>query len=84
MKTKKNITAKPTVTKTALKEAYQLVQTDLLNTFCQMKDQQVIRLPNIGTFEKQKQQLKSALTGRLHTYYQIKFRMSQTLKKALD
>jgi nucleoid DNA-binding protein len=76
-----------TITQKALKEAYDLVIADLFNSFAKMKANQSIRLNRIGTFEKKKKQITSRLQqarGKTYQYYQITFRMSQTLKKELD
>lgn len=78
-----------TITQKALKEAYQLVQADLLATLAKMKDKQSIRLNSIGTFTKKKRTTKVALEnsklyGKTIQYYQITFKTSQTLKRALD
>jgi nucleoid DNA-binding protein len=40
------------ITKQLIKQSYQIVQQDLLNTFQKMKNGERIRLPNIGVFEK--------------------------------
>src|SRR3954454_22878688 len=72
------------ITKTALKEAYKLVINDLFNTFLKARDGQAIRLDKIGTFTKNQRQLLSHLDGNHYRFYKMGFRMSSTLKKALD
>ena len=69
-KTSKSPVAKSksqTITKTALKEAYNLVINDLFNAFLKAQDGQSIRLDN-----------------QAYRFYKMGFRMSNTLKKALD
>lgn len=59
------------ITKTALKEAYSLVQNDLLTTFQQMKNGDSTRLNNIGTFEKRKRVLTPRLKKTKGKTYQF-------------
>ena len=73
-----------TITKSALKEAYQLVINDLFQTFLKARDGQAIRLANIGTFTKNKSQMVSHLDGNAYRFYKMGFRMSSSLKKVLD
>ena len=40
------------ITRQLIKQSYQIVQQDLLNTFQKMKNGDKIRLPQIGVFEK--------------------------------
>ena len=40
------------ITKQLIKQSYQIVQQDLLNTFAKMKKGDKIRISNIGVFEK--------------------------------
>ena len=40
------------ITKQLIKQSYQVVQQDLLNTFQKMKNGDKLRLNNIGVFEK--------------------------------
>ena len=85
--TSKSLTIKPQtnqITKSALKEAYKLVINELFNTFLKARDGQAIRLDKIGTFSKTKRQLLSHLDGNHYLFYKMGFRMSSTLKKALD
>jgi nucleoid DNA-binding protein len=49
------------ITKQLIKQSYQIVQQDLLNTFTKMKKGERIRLPNIGVFEKKFKKGKSSL-----------------------
>lgn len=72
------------ISQKALKEAYQLVTSDLTNTLAKMKANQSVRLNGIGTFSKKLQNLTSGLDGNTYQYYQITFKTSQTLKRALD
>jgi hypothetical protein len=72
------------ITKTSLKEAYSLVINDLFNAFLKAKDNEAIRLDKIGTFTKSQRQLLSHLDGNHYLFYKMGFRMSRTLKQALD
>jgi hypothetical protein len=69
-KAKLEATAKqPIISQSALKQAYQLVQADLLTTFQKMKAGQCVRLNNIGTFEKNQSKMTSHLPkARGQTY----------------
>jgi nucleoid DNA-binding protein len=49
------------ITQQLIKQSYQIVQQDLLNTFTKMKKGERIRLPNIGVFEKKFRKGKSCL-----------------------
>src|SRR4051812_29122472 len=80
---KKVVSVQSNLTKKSLQEAYQIVKNDLFTTFTKMKDGQTIRLTNLGTFEKKFKKIKSGLTGKVHQYYQITFRMSKVLKGVL-
>ena len=79
----KQVKSQP-ITKSALKEAYNLVINDLFQTFLKARDGQAIRLDKIGTFTKTKSQMISHLDGNAYRFYKMGFRMSRTLKKALD
>lgn len=83
------------ISQNALKEAYKIVQTDLLETLAKMKAGQSVRLNGIGTFTKKKQTMKvnfekipngkpNKLYGKTIQYYTITFKSSQTLKRAID
>lgn len=75
---------KETISQNALKEAYRIVQADLLATLVKMKTNQSVRLNGIGTFTKKQGKITSALDGNTYQYYKIGFKSSQTLKRALD
>jgi len=75
------------ITKQLLKQSYQIVQQDLLNTFQKMKKGDKIRLPNIGIFEKKFKKGKSYLPesyGQKYATYWVGFKMSQVLKRNLN
>jgi len=77
------------ISQNALKEAYKVVIADLTEALVKMKADQSVRLNGIGTFTKKKQTTKvtlenSKLYGKTIQYYQITFKTSQTLKRALD
>lgn len=75
------------VTQSELNKAYKIVQADLLTKFQQMKAGSTLRVTNIGIFEKRAKQITPKLKkakGKTYRYYQIAFRMSQVLKRALD
>jgi hypothetical protein len=52
---------KTMITKQLIKQSYQIVQQDLLNTFAKMEKGDKVRLPQIGVFEKNFKQGKSHL-----------------------
>ena len=66
-----------------LAPAYDLVLTDLFNKLTKLKEG-VIKLGTLGTLHKKQRIMKSALNGRTYAYYQVSFKASSTLKKALD
>ena len=66
-----------------LASAYDLIITDLFHKLSQMKEG-VIKLGTLGTLHKKQRIIKSALNGRTYAYYQISFKASAALKKALD
>jgi len=75
------------LTKQLIKQSYQIVQQDLLNTLAKMKNGDTIRLNNIGIFEKKFKKGKSTLPasyGKKYASYWIGFRMSSVLKKELN
>jgi len=72
------------ISQSALKEAYKVVIIDLTEALVKMKADQSVRLNGIGTFTKKKRKINSALDGKTYQYYQITFKTSQTLKRALD
>ena len=58
------------ITQQLIKQSYQIVQQDLLDTFTKMKDGDKIRLPNIGTFEKKFKKGQSHLPESYGQKYQ--------------
>jgi len=66
-----------------LAEAYDLVLADLFSKLGKMKDG-VIKLGALGNLHKKQRVIHSALNGRTYAYYQVSFKTSSTLKKALD
>jgi hypothetical protein len=70
-----------------LTEAYRIVEQDLLHSLKGMKVNSSLNLPGIGFFKKQQKTKVSTLPnesyGKSYNYYQISFRMSDLLKKAL-
>ena len=74
---------KQNTTKQSLAAAYDLVLTDLFNKLAKMKEG-IIKLGNLGTFHKKQREITTALNGKTYVYYQISFKASSTLKKALD
>jgi len=75
------------VSQRTLTEAYKIVEQDLLQNLARMKVNQSLNLPKIGFFKKQAKIKVSTLPnesyGKTFAYYQISFRMSDILKKAL-
>jgi hypothetical protein len=66
-----------------LASAYDLIIADLFNKLTKLKEG-VIKLGPLGTLHKKQRIMKSALNGRTYAYYQVSFKASRTLKKALD
>ena len=66
-----------------LASAYDLVLADLFTKLTKLKEG-VIKLEPLGTLHKKQRIMRSALNGRTYAYYQISFKASGKLKKALD
>jgi len=66
-----------------LATAYDLVIADLTNKLVKMKVG-MIKLGSLGTFQKKERILRSALHRKTYVYYQVSFKASNELKKALD
>jgi len=64
-------------------EAYDLIIADLFSKLIKMKEG-VIKLGTLGTLHKKQRIMTSALNGRTYAYYQVSFKASGKLKKALD
>jgi len=68
-------------TQTQLKQAYQIVQTDLFNSLLKAKDGETIKFGHLGKFKKTEQSLSSPKYGN-HIYYKLSFRCFSKLKQA--
>ena len=66
-----------------LKQAYQLVQQDLIKKIKKAPNGSSIRFPNWGTFVKQKREIK-AWDKKVYVYWKVNFRISDNLKRELD
>jgi hypothetical protein len=66
-----------------LASAYDLIIADLFNKLAKIKEG-TIKLGTLGTLHKKRRIMKSALNGRTYAYYQVSFKASGKLKKALD
>ncbi|RHZ35563.1 hypothetical protein [endosymbiont GvMRE of Glomus versiforme] len=75
--------AKITKPNQQLAEAYDTVIADLFTKLTKIKEGG-IKLGNLGILAKKQRILKSALTKKTYAYYQITFKASKELKKALD
>ncbi|WNE40152.1 MAG: hypothetical protein GBAus27B_000219 [Mycoplasmataceae bacterium] len=71
------------VNKVDLAPSYGLVLPDLFNKLVKMKEG-IIKLGELGSFHKKNRTIRSALNGKTYAYYQISFKASAKLKKALD
>lgn len=80
----KKVKKTPQITQSELKSAYNLVSQDLFTSLKKAKDGAVIKLGNLGRFRKNKSRITSSLDGNTYLYYRISFKISSTLKKALD
>lgn len=58
------------ITQQLIKQSYQIVQQDLLDTFAKMENGDKIRINNIGTFEKKFKKGKSNLPKTRGQRYQ--------------
>ncbi|CAG8633154.1 12847_t:CDS:2, partial [Ambispora gerdemannii] len=54
-----------------LATAYDLVLTDLFSSLKKLKDKGVIKLGNLGTLQKKKTQITTALNGKTYVYYRL-------------
>lgn len=72
------------INQTELKRAYSLVINDLFANLCKLKNGKSLCLNQIGTFTKTPSQMVSGLDNQAYVFYKMGFRMSQTLKRALD
>ena len=70
-------------TKQDLAQSYDLIIADLISKLVKMKEG-VIKLGRLGTLQKKQRIMRSALNGRTYAYYQVSFKASSLLKKALD
>ena len=71
-------------TKQDLAQSYDLIIADLFSKLVKMKEG-VIKLGELGNLQKKKRIIKrSPITGKSYVYYQVSFKASGTLKKALD
>ena len=66
-----------------LAPSYDLIIADLFSKLVKMKEG-VIKLGELGNLQKKKRIMRSALNGKAYAYYQVSFKASRTLKKALD
>ena len=71
-------------TKQDLSTAYDLVIADLFHSLKKIQDGDKIKLGNLGTFHKKQREITTALNGKTYVYYQVSFKASSVLKKALD
>jgi len=71
-------------TKQNLSTAYDLVIADLFSLLKKAKDGAKIKLGELGTLHKKHRIMYSALNGKAYAYYQVSFKASPELKKALD
>ena len=70
-------------TQQGLAQSYDLIIADLFSKLVKMKEG-VIKLGNLGNFQKKRRIIRSALNGKAYAYYQVSFKSSPTLKKELD
>ena len=64
-------------------QAYDLVLADLSTKLTKLKTG-VIKLGDLGTFSKKERETRSPANGKVYVYYQVSFKASNSLKKALD
>ena len=72
------------ISQKSLKEAYQVVQSDLMKKFLQLKANQSLRLNGLGTFKKSQISLYSGLDKNTYLYWKISFSMATNLKRELE
>jgi len=80
----KKVIKKSPANQSQIKQAYDLVAKDLFSALKKAKDGTKIKLGELGTFRKKSTRIHSALDGYTYRYYRISFKISDTLKKALD
>ena len=84
---KNNMLKKPVkkipVNQSQIKQAYGLVAKDLFSALKKAKDGAVIKLGDLGNFEKKLARVTNPY-GEVYRYYRISFKVSNTLKKELD
>ena len=68
-------------TQTQLKQAYQIVTEDLFDCLLKARDEQTVRLGNLGKFTKNEQIVRSKKYGQ-HVYYKLTFSCFSKLKEA--
>ena len=66
-----------------LGQAYDLVIADLFTKLTKLKEG-VIKLQELGTLHKKQRSTRSPGNGKIYDYYQVSFKASKELKKALD
>lgn len=75
--------AKVKTTNHQLAAAYDLVVADLFGNLKSLKEG-MIKLEPLGTLVKKYRRIRNSLNGKTYGYYQVSFKASNTLKKALD
>ncbi|KLL05432.1 MAG: hypothetical protein MRERV_1c126 [Mycoplasmataceae bacterium RV_VA103A] len=65
-----------------IKQAYELVTKDLLVNLKKAKDGAIIKIGEVGTFQKKISRVRN--TYGVYRYYRINFQASKVLKKELD
>lgn len=71
-------------TQSDLKIAYQLVQEDLFNSLLKMKDNESLRLGNLGKFTKKERKQKCGWDNQNYVYCKVNFKPFTKLKQALN
>ena len=79
----KKVVKKTPVNQSPIKSAYDLVTKDLFSNLKKAKDGAVIKLGNLGAFQKKLSRITNPY-GEVYRYYRISFKISNTLKKELD
>lgn len=67
-----------------IKQAYQIVQTDLFNSLLQAKDGQSIHLARLGKITKKEAQQKCGWDKQNYVYCRLNFKPFSKLKQALN
>jgi hypothetical protein len=79
----KKVVKKTQLNQSPIRQDYELVAKDLFAKLKKAKDGAIIKLGNLGAFQKKLSRVTNPY-GEVFRYYRISFKISNTLKKELD